>query len=113
VELLTKAGTTPGSHHFGKYYLDDCAQIEYRQPHGTCSGPSYELLMNRFGWKGRGINDLAEQKNTERQQMTGKAPLRLKNRCWLVNWNRLIMVRVDDFSSGISDWWPINFRMKF
>jgi len=55
-------------------------QIEYRQPHGTCSA-SYELLMTDSVERA-GINDLAGAKNTERQQITAKATVWLKNRCW-------------------------------
>jgi single-stranded-DNA-specific exonuclease len=64
--------------------------------------PSYELLMTDSVERAGELMTWLEQKNTERQQITAKATAVAKEQVLARKLESLIMVRVDDFSSGIS-----------
>ncbi len=64
--------------------------------------PSYELLMTDSLERAGELTVWLEQKNTERQQVTAKATVVAKEQVMAHKLEPLILVRVDDFSSGIS-----------
>ena len=64
--------------------------------------PSYELLMTDSTARAGELTTWLEQKNTERQQITAKATTVAREQVLTAKLESLIMVRVDDFSAGIS-----------
>jgi single-stranded-DNA-specific exonuclease len=64
--------------------------------------PSYELLMTDSEARASALTDWLEQKNTERQQVTTKATTVAREQVLAAKLESLIMVKVDDFSAGIS-----------
>ena len=101
VELLTKAGTTPGSLTSENITWTIAPRLNTasRMDHAL---PSYELLMTDLPSRAGELTAWLEQKNTERQQITAKATNVAKEQVLARKLESLIMVRVDDFSSGIS-----------
>ena len=101
VELLTKAGTTPGSLTSENITWTIAPRLNTasRMEHAL---PSYELLMTDSVERAGELMTWLEQKNTERQQITAKATAVAKEQVLARKLESLIMVRVDDFSSGIS-----------
>jgi len=101
VELLTKAGTTPGSLTSENITWTIAPRLNTasRMEHAL---PSYELLMTDSMERAGELMTWLEQKNTERQQITAKATAVAKEQVLARKLESLIMVRVDDFSSGIS-----------
>jgi single-stranded-DNA-specific exonuclease len=101
VELLTKAGTTPGSLTSENITWTIAPRLNTasRMDHAL---PSYELLMTDSTARAGELMVWLEQKNTERQQVTAKATAVAKEQVLARKLEPLILVRVDDFSSGIS-----------
>jgi single-stranded-DNA-specific exonuclease len=101
VELLTKAGTTPGSLTSENITWTIAPRLNTasRMDHAL---PSYELLMTDSTARDGELMVWLEQKNTERQQVTAKATAVAKEQVLARKLEPLILVRVDDFSSGIS-----------
>jgi single-stranded-DNA-specific exonuclease len=101
VELLTKAGTTPGSLTSENITWTIAPRLNTasRMEHAL---PSYELLMTDSTARAGELMVWLEQKNTERQQVTAKATAVAKEQVLARKLEPLILVRVDDFSSGIS-----------
>ena len=101
VELLTKAGTIPGSLTSENITWTIAPRLNTasRMEHAL---PSYELLMTDSMERAGELMTWLEQKNTERQQITAKATAVAKEQVLARKLESLIMVRVDDFSSGIS-----------
>jgi single-stranded-DNA-specific exonuclease len=101
VELLTKAGTTPGSLTSENITWTIAPRLNTasRMDHAL---PSYELLMTDSTARAGELTTWLEQKNTERQQITAKATDVAREQVLAGKLEPLIMVRVDDFSSGIS-----------
>jgi single-stranded-DNA-specific exonuclease len=101
VELLTKAGTTPGSLTSENITWTIAPRLNTasRMDHAL---PSYELLMTDSTARAGELTVWLEQKNTERQQVTAKATAVAKEQVLAQKLEPLILVRVDDFSSGIS-----------
>jgi single-stranded-DNA-specific exonuclease len=101
VELLTKAGTTPGSLTSENITWTIAPRLNTasRMDHAL---PSYELLMTDSTARAGELTVWLEQKNTERQQVTAKATAVAKEQVLARKLEPLILVRVDDFSSGIS-----------
>ena len=101
VELLTKAGTAPGSLTAENITWTIAPRLNTasRMDHAL---PSYELLMTDSAVRAGELTNWLEQKNTERQQITTKATAVAREQVLAAKLESLIMVRVDDFSSGIS-----------
>ena len=101
VELLTKAGTTSGSLTSENITWTIAPRLNTasRMDHAL---PSYELLMTDSPSRAGELATWLEQKNTERQQVTAKATAVAREQVVSRQLEPLILVRVDDFSSGIS-----------
>ena len=101
VELLTKAGTAPGSLTAENITWTIAPRLNTasRMDHAL---PSYELLMTDSAVRAGELTNWLEQKNTERQQITTRATTVAREQVLAAKLESLIMVRVDDFSSGIS-----------
>ena len=101
VELLTKAGTTPGSLTSENITWTIAPRLNTasRMDHAL---PSYELLMTDSVARAGELTNWLEQKNTERQQITTKATTIAREQVQAAKLESLIMVRVDDYSAGIS-----------
>jgi single-stranded-DNA-specific exonuclease len=101
VELLNKAGTTAGALTSENITWTIAPRLNTasRMDHAL---PSYELLMTDSTARAGELTTWLEQKNTERQQITAKATDVAREQVLAGKLEPLIMVRVDDFSSGIS-----------
>jgi single-stranded-DNA-specific exonuclease len=101
VELLNKAGTTAGALTSENITWTIAPRLNTasRMDHAL---PSYELLMTDSAARAGELTTWLEQKNTERQQITAKATTVAREQVLAGKLEPLIMVRVDDFSSGIS-----------
>ena len=100
-QLLAKAGTAPGSLTSENITWTIAPRLNTasRMDHAL---PSYELLMTDSEARASALTDWLEQKNTERQQVTTKATNVAREQVLAAKLESLIMVKVDDFSSGIS-----------
>ena len=100
-QLLAKAGTAPGSLTSENITWTIAPRLNTasRMDHAL---PSYELLMTDSEARASALTDWLEQKNTERQQVTTKATTVAREQVLAAKLESLIMVKVDDFSAGIS-----------
>jgi single-stranded-DNA-specific exonuclease len=100
-ELLTKAGLTTGALTSENITWTIAPRLNTasRMDHAL---PSYELLMTDSAARAGELTAWLEQKNTERQQITTRATSVAREQVLAGKLESLIMVRVDDFSSGIS-----------
>jgi single-stranded-DNA-specific exonuclease len=100
-ELLTKAGLTTGTLTSENITWTIAPRLNTasRMDHAL---PSYELLMTDSAARAGELTAWLEQKNTERQQITTRATSVAREQVLAGKLESLIMVRVDDFSSGIS-----------
>ncbi len=101
VELLTKARTTAGALTSENITWTIAPRLNTasRMDHAL---PSYELLMTDSADRAGELTTWLEQKNTERQQITAKATNVAREQVLARTLEALIMVRVDDYSAGIS-----------
>ena len=100
-ELLTKAGLTTGALTSENITWTIAPRLNTasRMDHAL---PSYELLMTHSAARAGELTAWLEQKNTERQQITTRATSVAREQVLAGKLESLIMVRADDFSSGIS-----------
>ena len=100
-ELLTKAGLSAGALTAENitWAIAPRLNTASRLAHAL---PSYELLMTDSVVRAGELTTWLEQKNTERQQITAKATTVAREQVLAAKLESLIMVRVDDFSAGIS-----------
>ena len=100
-ELLKKAGITTGALTSENitWAIAPRLNTASRMDHAL---PSYELLMTDSAVRAGELTTWLEQKNTERQQVTNRATAVAREQVLAAKLESLIMVRVDDFSSGIS-----------
>ena len=100
-ELLTKAGLTTGALTSENITWTIAPRLNTasRMDHAL---PSYELLMTDSAARAGELTAWLEQKNTERQQITTRATSVAREQVLAGKLESLIMVRADDFSSGIS-----------
>ena len=100
-ELLTKAGLSAGALTSENITWSIAPRLNTasRLDHAL---PSYELLMTDSAERAGELTTWLEQKNTERQQITNRATAVAREQVLAAKLESLIMVRVDDFSAGIS-----------
>jgi single-stranded-DNA-specific exonuclease len=100
-ELLAKAGLSTGALTSENITWTIAPRLNTasRLDHAL---PSYELLMTDSAARAGELTTWLEQKNTERQQITAKATTVAREQVLAAKLESLIMVRVDDFSAGIS-----------
>ena len=100
-ELLTKAGLSTGALTSENITWSIAPRLNTasRMDHAL---PSYELLMTDSVERAGELTTWLEQKNTERQQITTKATTVAREQVLAAKLESLVMVRVDDFSAGIS-----------
>ena len=100
-ELLKKAGITTGALTSENitWAIAPRLNTASRMAHAL---PSYELLMTDSAVRAGELTTWLEQKNTERQQITNRATEVAREQVLAAKLEALIMVRMDDFSSGIS-----------
>ncbi len=100
-DLLTKAGLSAGALTSENITWSIAPRLNTasRLDHAL---PSYELLMTDSAERAGELTTWLEQKNTERQQITNRATAVAREQVLAAKLESLIMVRVDDFSAGIS-----------
>jgi single-stranded-DNA-specific exonuclease len=100
-ELLKKAGLSTGALTSENITWTIAPRLNTasRMDHAL---PSYELLMTDSATRAGELTTWLEQKNTERQQVTNRATAVAREQVLAAKLEPLIMVRADDFSSGIS-----------
>jgi single-stranded-DNA-specific exonuclease len=100
-ELLTKAGISMGTLTSENITWTIAPRLNTasRMDHAL---PSYELLMTDSAVRAGELVTWLEQKNTERQQITLRATNVAREQVLANKLESLIMVRVDDYSAGIS-----------
>jgi single-stranded-DNA-specific exonuclease len=100
-ELLKKTGITTGALTSENITWTIAPRLNTasRMDHAL---PSYELLMTDSAVRAGELTTWLEQKNTERQQVTNRATAVAREQVLAAKLESLIMVRVDDFSAGIS-----------
>ena len=100
-ELLVKAGLSKGTLTSENITWTIAPRLNTasRLDHAL---PSYELLMTNSATRAGELTTWLEQKNTERQQITTRATAVAREQVLAAKLESLIMVRVDDFSAGIS-----------
>ena len=100
-ELLTKAGLSAGALTAENitWAIAPRLNTASRLAHAL---PSYELLMTDSVVRAGELTTWLEQKYTERQQITTRATTVAREQVLAAKLQSLIMVRVDDYSAGIS-----------